>query len=147
MLKNRQSLTQRGNACVHLQGLRALQARQQGVGGGRDVGRKGEGCEEMGKRGGEKRSEEWVLCRCSLSYRRSIRALQHHCPVCHSWPQCKVSFLSTGFILQTVCRHVNTRANTGHTSIMSQGLYCTWSFIEILMCPQRHTLASCNTYT
>lgn len=100
-----------------------------------------------GEEGGETRGEECVLCRCFLSYRRSIRALQHHCPVCHSWPQCKVSFPSTGFILQTVCWHVNTRANTGRTSIMSQGLYCTWSFIEIWMCPQRHTLASRNTYT
>lgn len=65
MLKNRQSLTQRGNACVHLQGLRALQARQQGVGGGRDVGRKGEGCEEMGKREG-RRGVRSVYCADAL---------------------------------------------------------------------------------
>lgn len=68
-LTNRQKPhTVRGNACVHHQCLRALGARQQGVG-------------EEGREGGRgNRGEECALCRGSQSYRGTIPPLHPPTP-------------------------------------------------------------------
>lgn len=55
--------------------------------------------------------EECVLCRGSLSYRRSFPPLHHHHrPVYQSWPRFKACLLRFGLIpqMQTLCRHTNT---------------------------------------